>query len=136
MLVAGLTDSRTRLLTQFVRTEFDDRNTVAITDALASGNDSSVVFQSASGDDSGHGLIEAYREQAAELLSVPVHADETKADGSVPETRIQRGSDHRLRGSLLDRIDQGQADSTEITVHAHQSRQPGFRRRLFERIVV
>ncbi|WP_018257427.1 amino acid permease [Halomicrobium katesii] len=108
-------------------------NTVAITDALAAENDGHVVFTAQSDDENGPGVT--YREQLTDLLSVPVSDAGAETAQTRPDIRIRRGADHRLRGSLLDRRPDGPADSTEITVHAHESEQPGLLRRLFERIV-
>ena len=108
-------------------------NTVAITDALAAENGGRVVFTAGDGEENGPGVT--YREQLSDLLSVPVSDTDTETAQTRPDIRIRRGADHRLRGSLLDRRPDGPADSTEITVHAHESEQPGLLRRLFERIV-
>jgi amino acid transporter len=110
-------------------------NTVALTDALAAENGSHVVFAS-DGDPSEAAPSETYRENLADLLSVPVSTARTDTlGGARPDVRIRRGADHRLRGSLLDRRQDGPVEGTEITVHAHESEQPGLLRRLFERIV-
>ncbi|ACV46877.1 MULTISPECIES: amino acid transporter [Halomicrobium] len=108
-------------------------NTVAITDTLAAENGGRVVFSAGEGSENGPGVT--YREQLADLLSVPVSEGGTETAQTRPDMRIRRGADHRLRGSLFDRRPDGPADSTEITVHAHESEQPGLLRRLFERIV-
>jgi amino acid transporter len=123
------------------RIEIDDDggpfhpNTVALTDTLAGENGSQVVFVS-DGDPSAAAPSETYREELAELLSAPVSTVRRDAPGrATPDVRIRRGADHRLRGSLLDRRQDGPVKGTEITVHPHESEQPGLLRRLFERIV-
>ncbi|QLH84687.1 amino acid permease [Halosimplex pelagicum] len=118
---------------------------VAVTEAIASQNGSEVCLGYPGTDDSPdqrERTIEEYRERLAELLSVPVRTpSEPGADGGTdggsdrPDLRIRRGADHRLRGALLDRQDGGPAECTEISVHSHESGQPGIVRRLFERVV-
>jgi amino acid transporter len=108
---------------------------VAVTDTLASENGSRVALGSTTDDDR-TGPIEPYWEDVADLLSAPVQTD--GGESAVASERavcVRRGADHRLRGSVLDRRDNRPAGGTEITVHPHESRQPGLLRRVIERIV-
>ena len=114
---------------------------VAVTEAIASQNGSEVCLGYPETDDSPEQrerTIEEYRERLAELLSVPVRTPtEPATDGGSdrPDLRIRRGADPRLRGALLDRQDAGPVECTEISVHSHESGQPGIVRRFFERVV-
>jgi amino acid transporter len=112
-----------------------DPDTVAITDTIAAENDGHVVFQSAAGDhgdEQRHRTLQTYREEIAELLSVPVYSGAETAGSTAPDLRIQRGADHQIGGLLTNGSGEPAADCTEITVHTHESQQPGFLRRLFE----
>jgi nucleotide-binding universal stress UspA family protein len=115
---------------------------VAVTDAIAAANAGEVLLQypaATAGAEQRERTVEDYRTELAELLSVPVHAvssDESAGSpGEAPDLRVRRGADHRLRGALLDRSDPVPSESTEITVHPHESRQPGLVRRFLERTV-
>ncbi|WP_415378961.1 amino acid permease [Halosimplex sp. TS25] len=114
---------------------------VAVAEAIASQNDSEVSIgfpETGEGPEQRERTIEEYREQLGELLSVPIRdAESTASDGgsSSPDIRIRRGADHRLRGALFDRSSAEPAVCTEISVHPHESSQPGFLRRLLERVV-
>jgi len=112
---------------------------VAVADAIASQSGSEVSIDYPDADDSPEQrrrTIEEYRERLAELLSIPIRPAEPDGDGtSAPDLRIRRGADHRLRGALFDRETREPVDCTEISVHSHESRQPGLVRRLLERFV-
>jgi len=112
---------------------------VAVADAIASQSGSEVSIDYPDADDSPEQrrqTIEEYRERLAELLSIPIRPAEPDGDGtSAPDLRIRRGADHRLRGALFDRETKEPVDCTEISVHSHESGQPGLVRRLLERFV-
>ncbi|WP_123536805.1 amino acid permease [Halosimplex salinum] len=114
---------------------------VAVAEAIASQNDAEVSIGYPETDGSPEQrerTIEEYREQLGELLSVPIRTPgSTAPDGgsSSPDLRIRRGADHRLRGALLDRDSSQPVDCTEISVHPHESGQPGLVRRFLERVV-
>jgi nucleotide-binding universal stress UspA family protein len=122
---------------------------VAVTDAIATENDSEVRIQypvASQGAEQRERTIEDYRAELADLLSVPVRAVSSRTDASdsqartrtgdeSPDLRIRRGADHRPRGALLDGTDPAPTEYTEITVHPHESRQPGLVRRVLERFV-
>jgi len=112
---------------------------VAVADAIASQSGSEVSIDYPDADDSPEQrrrTIEEYRERLAELLSIPIRPAEPDGDGtSAPDLRIRRGADHRLRGALFDRETREPVDCTEISVHSHESGQPGLVRRLLERFV-
>jgi len=132
---------------------------VAVTDAIATENDSEVLLQypaAARSAEQRERTVEEYRTQLADLLSVPVRVVSSGLDGDEsspsaevedgvspsgtdggesPDLRVRRGADHRFRGALFDREQTTPADYTEITVHPHESRQPGLVRRFLERVV-
>jgi amino acid transporter len=126
---------------------------VAVTDAVATENDSEVRLQyPVTGHDpeQRERSVEEYRARLADLLSVPVQAESADeaaprpergaatvpgSDAPIPDLRVRRGADHRLRGALLDREALPPAEYTEITVYPHESRQPGLVRRFLERTV-
>jgi len=110
---------------------------VAVADAIAGQNDSEVLLQisgTTGGPDQRERTLEEFRDRFADLLSVPVSWSSDAADES-PDLRVRRGADPRLRGALFDRQARVPAECTEISVHPHESVQPGFVRRLLERIV-
>ncbi len=122
---------------------------VAVTDAIATENDSEVRIQypvASQGAEQRERTIEDYRAELADLLSVPVRAVSSGTDASEsqaqaktgdesPDLRVRRGTDHRPHGALLDGTDPTPTEYTEITVHAHESRQPGLVRQFLERFV-
>ncbi|WP_435062761.1 amino acid permease [Halobaculum sp. EA56] len=83
-------------------------------------------------------LVEDYRSELSDLLSVPVAAESVRTDGGRlpdPDLLIRRGADHRLRTALFDeRPDLPNPGCTAVTVYPHESRRPGFGRRLVERL--
>jgi amino acid transporter len=122
---------------------------VAVTDAIATASGGEVVLQypaASRSPEQRERTIEDYRAELADLLSVPVravssgtHESESLTasgdDGDEPDLRVRRGADHRFRGALFDREQTEPTDYTEITVHPHESRQPGLVRRFLERVV-
>ncbi len=112
---------------------------VAVTDAIAAENDGTVVLRYPSDGettDQRRRTIDAYQDEVADLISGPVDTESVGGAGPAesPDVRVRRGADHRLRGGLFDRTQVPTGDHTEITVYAHESRQPSFLRRLFERV--
>ncbi|QLH79703.1 amino acid permease [Halosimplex rubrum] len=114
---------------------------VAVTEAIASQNGSEVCLgypETDDGPEQREQTIDEYRARLAELLSVPVRTPSepgTDSGTARPDLRIRRGADHRLRGAVLDRQDDGPVECTEISVHSHESGQPGLVRRFLERVV-
>jgi nucleotide-binding universal stress UspA family protein len=82
--------------------------------------------------------IEDYRSELSALLSVPVRAESTRADGgrpSEPEAVVRRGTDERLRSALFgDRPAVPSPGCTTITVYPYGARRPRLTRRLLERL--
>jgi len=115
--------------------------TVAIADAIATENDGEVFLWYPTGDGDAEQrrlTIETYQDELADLLSVPVRTGgEVTSDpeDAVPDVRVRRGADPRIRGALFDEQVVPPADCTEISVHVHESGQPSFVRRLVERSI-
>jgi len=81
--------------------------------------------------------IEDYRAELAEMLSVPVRAEQFRADGgqpSQPDLLVRPGADDRLRDALFDdRPTVPNPGCTTVTVYPHQSSRPPLVRRMLER---
>ena len=77
-------------------------------------------------------------EEAGEMLSMPVRSESARADGrqpSRPDLLMRRGIDDSLRGVMFDaRPTFPNPGCTTVTIYSHDSRQPGFIRRLLERL--
>jgi nucleotide-binding universal stress UspA family protein len=118
-----------------------DPETVAVADAVATENDGEVFLWYPTGDGDAEQrkrTIETYQDEIADLLSVPVrpHSSVTSdPKDSVPDVRVRRGADPRIRGALFDEQVVPPSDCTEISVHVHESEQPSFLRRLIERSI-
>ena len=113
---------------------------VYVAEAMAAANDGRVslrYLRRADATEERQRTIEAYRAELADLLSVPVSAEDIRADGGhsdTPDVLVRRGADHRLRGILVDdRTTFSTPGCTTITVYPHESRQPSLARRLLER---
>ena len=115
--------------------------TVAVADTVAAENEGEVFlwYPTLNGDaEQRKRTIDMYQDEIAELLSVPVRTDAeitSDPEDAVPDVRVRRGADHRIRGALFDEKVVPPSDCTEISVHVHESEQPSFLRRLIERSV-
>jgi amino acid transporter len=82
--------------------------------------------------------IDEYQAELSELLPVPVHRESVRTDGGQPyrpDLLVRRGADAGLRDALLgDRPVFPSPGCTTVTVYGHESRRPGFVRRLLERV--
>ena len=113
---------------------------VDVAEAVARANDGriSLWYPGEEGNsDARRRLVEDYRAELSDLLSVPVAAESVRTDGGrlrSPDLLIRRGADHRLRTVLFDRRpDLPSPGCTTVTVYPHESRRPGVARRLIER---
>ena len=106
--------------------------------AEANGGDISLWYPADRGGSERAQTIEDYRSELSELLSVPVRLEPLRADGgqpSQPDLVVRRGTDDRLRAALFeDRPILPTPGCTTVTVYPHESRRPGFLRRLLERL--
>ena len=114
---------------------------VDVAEAVAAANDGdlSLWYPDAGGDPEKHRrLVEDYRAELSELLSVPVAAEAARTDGGrleAPDLLVRRGADHRLRTVLFDeRPAFPNPGCTTVTAYPHESQRPGFTRRLVERL--
>ncbi|MFC7096584.1 universal stress protein [Halobaculum marinum] len=114
---------------------------VDVAEAVARANDGHISLWypgGAADPDARRRLVEDYREELADLLSVPVAAESVRTDGGrrrTPDLLIRRGADHRLRTALFDRRpDLPSPGCTTVTVYPHESRRPGLVRRFLERL--
>ncbi|PSQ05501.1 amino acid transporter [Halobacteriales archaeon QS_6_71_20] len=114
---------------------------VDVAEAVAAANDGdlSLWYPDADGDPEKHRrLVEDYRTELSELLSVPVAAESARTDGGrleAPDLLVRRGADHRLRTVLFDeRPAFPNPGCTTVTAYPHESQRPGFTRRLVERL--
>ena len=114
---------------------------VDVAEAVARANDGRISLWYPGGEadpDARRRLVEDYRTELSDLLSVPVTAESVRTDGGQirsPDLLIRRGADHRLRTALLDeRPDLPTPGCTTVTVYPHESRRPGVARRLVERL--
>ncbi|MEF8827585.1 MAG: universal stress protein, partial [Haloarcula sp.] len=82
--------------------------------------------------------VAEYQAELSEMLSVPVRAESLRADGgqpSQPDLLVRRGVDDSLRGALFDvRPMFANPGCTTVTIYPHDSRHPGFIRRMLERL--
>jgi amino acid transporter len=82
--------------------------------------------------------VSEYQAELSAMLSVPVRSESLRTDGgqpSQPDLLVRRGVDDSLRGALFDvRPTFPNPGCTTVTIYPHDSRQPGFIRRLFERL--
>ena len=114
---------------------------IAVTDNIAVANDGQVtlrVLSSATPTEKREQTVQEYRNELAGMLSAPIELDTTPAShttASTPDVRIQRGADYRLRGAFLDREPRAPSNCTAITVYPEAANQPGFVRRLVERVL-
>ncbi|WP_323674976.1 amino acid permease [Halorubellus sp. PRR65] len=116
---------------------------VNVADAITTANDARLSLRSpasrdaASGD--GPGPAVDYESELSAMLSAPVHVESYRSDGgrlSRPDLVVRGGPDHRLRAALFDERPALPApDCTTVTVFPRQERQPGFLRRVLERVV-
>ncbi|WP_284013422.1 amino acid permease [Halobaculum litoreum] len=114
---------------------------VDVADAVARANDGRISLWYPGGDadpDARRRLVEDYRTELSDLLSVPVAVESVRTDGGqrrTPDLVIRRGADHRLRTALFDeRPDLPTPGCTTVTVYPHESRRPGLARRFVERL--
>ena len=118
-----------------------DPTAIAVTDTVAVANDGQVTLRflpSTTPAEKRERTVQEYRDELAGLLSVSVELDTTPtadAVASTPDVRIQRGADYRLRGAFLDRKPRAPSNCTAITVYPEKANQPGFVRRLVERVL-
>ena len=114
---------------------------VTVAGAIATANGGAVSLWypvNESTADSQRETVAAYQSELSEMLSVPVHTESLRTDGgqpSQPDLLVRRGVDDSLRGALLDtRPTFPSPGCTTVTVYPHDTRQPGFPRRLLERL--
>ncbi|MXR42046.1 amino acid permease [Halobaculum sp. WSA2] len=114
---------------------------VDVAEAVAAANGGELsLWQPTGGDgsDKQRRLVEDYRSELSELVSVPVGTESVRADGGrppMPDLLVRRGADHRLRNALLDeRPEFPNPGCTTVTVYPHESSRVGLARRLIERV--
>ncbi|MBX0324394.1 universal stress protein [Halomicroarcula sp. F13] len=88
--------------------------------------------------DTQYETIAEYQSELSEMLSVSVTSESLRTDGgqpSQPDLLVRRGIEDSLRGALFDaRPTFPNPGCTTVTIYSHDSRQPGFIRRLLERV--
>ncbi len=115
-----------------------DPAAVAIADAIASrtGGHVTLWFPLDDQPDKRQQTIQSYQDELADMLSVPVHTHDPRAEGAPldPDVLIRSGVQTRIRGGRGG-YSPTVPDCTEITVYPRDSRRPGFLRRVVERLV-
>ncbi|MFC6786165.1 universal stress protein [Halobaculum halobium] len=113
---------------------------VDVAEAVAAANGGELSLWQPAGEDSDkqRRLVEDYRAELSELVSVPVGTESVRTDGGrppMPDLLVRRGADHRLRNALLDeRPEFPNPGCTTVTVYPHESSRVGLSRRLIERL--
>jgi amino acid transporter len=114
---------------------------VDVAEAVAAANDGtlSLWYPVRDGDTEQHrDAMDEYQSELAGMLPVPVRAEPVRTDGgrpSRPDLLVRRGSDPRLRETMLDdRPVFPSPGCTTVTVYPRASRRPPLSRRLLERI--
>ncbi|MDT3437320.1 universal stress protein [Haloarcula sp. 1CSR25-25] len=114
---------------------------VNVAEAIAAANDGAISLWYPVSDkkaDTQRETVSEYQAELSKMLSVPVHSESLRTDGgqpSQPDLLVRRGVDDSLRGALFDvRPTFPNPGCTTVTIYSHDSRQPGFIRRLFERL--
>ncbi|NIC00581.1 amino acid permease [Halobacterium sp. R2-5] len=117
-----------------------DPSTVALADTVAGETDGYVTLLFPLADDppeTRRETIQAYQDELAGLLSAPVRSRPIQTDGGEdldPDLVVRTGAHSRIRGGRGSHTPTA-VDCTELTVYPHETRQPGFVRRLVERLV-
>ncbi|WP_336330726.1 universal stress protein [Haloarcula sp. CGMCC 1.2071] len=114
---------------------------VNVAESVAAANDGTVSLWYPVNEekaDTQRETVSEYQSELSEMLSVPVRSESLRTDGgqpSQPDLLVRRGVDDSLRGALFDvRPTFPNPGCTTVTIYPHDSRQPGFVRRLFERL--
>jgi amino acid transporter len=115
-----------------------DPATVAVADTIAgeTGGHVTLQFPMPEGQpENRRETIRAYQRELAGMLSAPVRSEELRPDGGSVEADllIRTGVQSRISGGRS-RYSPTAADCTEVTVYPRASRQPGFFRRVAERL--
>ena len=117
-----------------------DPATVRVADRIAGANDGEVTLQfpmSEGQPDPREETIRSYQDELAEMLSARVSTSILRPDGGEtpnPDVLVRPGSVSRIRGGR-DPYSPMAANCTELTVYPRGERQPGFARRVAERLV-
>jgi len=114
---------------------------VTVAGAVAGANDGEIsLWHPVARDDADtqRETVADYQDELSAMLPVPVFAQSLRTDGgqpSQPDLLVRRGVDDSVRGALLDdRPTFPNPGCTTVTVYPHGSSQPGFLRRLLERL--
>jgi amino acid transporter len=115
---------------------------VTVAEAVAAANDGRIsLWGSTDGDatDKHSQTMDDYESELAETVSVPVLSKSVRTDGGQlprPDLVVRRGADHQIRTALFDdRPSFAHPGCTTVTVYPRESDQPGFLRRVLERIL-
>jgi hypothetical protein len=108
---------------------------------VATDNDGEVVLwhpAEAAGTEKRRNTIDEYQAELSELLSVPVSAEAVGGGGATserPDLLVRRGATDSVRDALFeDRPAVPSPGCTTVTVYSGDADQPGFVRRLAERL--